>query len=66
MRVKTVGMGTGKKEVSKSDATALKKENKKLQARVSELEKEKEELMDAIVDLEKERACAGSAEKKAE
>lgn len=64
--MRTVGMGTAKKEASKADTTALKKENKKLQTRISELEKEKEGLVATIKELEKENKKDDPVEKKAE
>lgn len=63
--MKTIGMGTEKKEIPKAD-TALKKENKKLTARVAELEKENEALKAKVFELEKEKTDPNSAEKESE
>lgn len=54
--MKTVGMGAVKKETAKTDTSGLKKENKKLAARVAELEKENEDLAARVAELEKVEA----------
>lgn len=53
--MRTVGMGAEKKEIMKTDSPGLKKENKKLTARVAELEKEKERLTARVAELESEK-----------